>query len=208
MHFVDRFSKKCSSVIFHKFRPLVGELFHMDVRTDRHDESKSRVSSEYLQSSHHFSAVNNYLIMRCVMALNRQHMSHSFSSHGGGFISMTGLRVKKMLRNWVNLCFRIKKYLYMCVCVCVGGCVNNQKLAVYATFRQGSAFQNHRRITEYTLLCVHVLRMYPVSDADLPLTFLSFSTTNPFDVNTGFDWLLSALVPFKIYILPCLSCWL
>ena len=37
---------------------------------------------------------------------------------------------------------------------------------------------------------------------------LLFSTTAPSDVNTGFDWLLSALVPFKIDIFLFLSSWL
>ena len=53
-------------------------------------------------------------------------------------------------------------------------CVNNQKLAVYATFVHGSVFQNNRRITEYSLLCFHVLRIYPVFAVDLPLTFSCF----------------------------------
>lgn len=50
-------------------------------------------------------------------------------------------------------------------------CVNNWKLAVYASFVHGSAFLNHYRITEYYLLCFRVFRVYPVFAADLPLTF-------------------------------------
>jgi len=48
--FFDRFSKKCSSIKFHKIRPLVRELFHRTGRrTDRRDERKSWVNTEFLQ---------------------------------------------------------------------------------------------------------------------------------------------------------------
>ena len=47
-------------------------------------------------------------------------------------------------------------YIYLCVSVCVCVCVSNHKLAVHATFVHGSAFQNHRRITEYSLLFSYV----------------------------------------------------
>ena len=42
LHFLDIFSKNTEISNFKKIRPLGGELFYADGRTDRHDEANNR----------------------------------------------------------------------------------------------------------------------------------------------------------------------
>jgi hypothetical protein len=43
-NFLDRFSKNPEISNFTKIRPVGGELFHADGRTEKHDEANSRLS--------------------------------------------------------------------------------------------------------------------------------------------------------------------